>query len=243
MERAISQSSCNSTPVSAAKAAKSSSLRIWSMLCASLPCMRSPAAFTRQPLQREWSKSRNSSTASSSPKPKPSRQPATASLFCSWERSASSSDAVTSMRKSDLSCGFVSSRSFSNLKSHWSTSSRSFCTSSGVTTGWLISLKTLLDNKPLFAAWTISLVASWSILKNCGTQFVSVETSSSLNFPCSSNFCLMNMLHQRETMRSSTFCIFFWSRPRMPPTWGLARSQTSREAPSWHVTAFQAKMP
>mmetsp|Transcript_87734 Transcript_87734/g.232901 ORF Transcript_87734/g.232901 Transcript_87734/m.232901 type:complete len:206 (-) Transcript_87734:190-807(-) len=205
--------------------------------------MRSPTAFTRQPLHRCRNKSCNSSSASSSASPKASRLLASMSCFCSFVTSGSSRLAVTSTRKNALSCGLVSSKSFSSLRSHAVTSSRSFCTSSGVTDGLFKSLSALPTSMPLLVACTMSFVTSLSIPKNCGTQLVSVPMSDSVSSPCSPIFCLMYMLHQRETMRMSTFSMSASLRPRMPPTCGLARCQTSREALSWHVTAFHAKMP
>mmetsp|Transcript_109916 Transcript_109916/g.354911 ORF Transcript_109916/g.354911 Transcript_109916/m.354911 type:complete len:239 (-) Transcript_109916:1079-1795(-) len=205
--------------------------------------MRSPTAFTRQPLQRLRSRSLSSSEASSSPRPKASRLLSTLSRFWWSARSRSSRRAVTSTRKSDLSCGRVSSRSFSSRRSQASTSSRSFCTSPGVTLGRFSSRRALPTSMPLFAPWTMLFVTSLSMPKKVGTQSVSVEMSSWLSFPPSPIFCLMNMLHQRETMRTSTFSMRSGLSPRMPPTWGFARSHLSRVTLSWQVTAFQAKMP
>mmetsp|Transcript_38691 Transcript_38691/g.115592 ORF Transcript_38691/g.115592 Transcript_38691/m.115592 type:complete len:245 (-) Transcript_38691:2148-2882(-) len=244
MAGATSQSGRSSRPSAVStNAARSSSRCISLTAWAWLPCIRSPTAFTRQPLQRACIRSRSSSAASSSPRPKASRALSTMSCFWSLSTSGSSSFAVTSTRKKALSWGLVSSRSFSSRRSQASTSSRSFCTSSGVTAGLFRRRRALLTSMPLFAPCTISLVTSLSMPKNMGTQLVSVEMSSSLSSPCCPIFCLMNMLHQRETMRTRTFCIPSSSRPKTPPTCGFARCHLSRETLSWHVMAFQAKMP
>mmetsp|Transcript_20796 Transcript_20796/g.58109 ORF Transcript_20796/g.58109 Transcript_20796/m.58109 type:complete len:250 (-) Transcript_20796:2418-3167(-) len=207
------------------------------------PCMRLPTAFTRQPLHRLRRRSESSALASSGPRPKASRLEAKASNFCSMVNSVLSSEAPTSTRKRFLSCGRVSSMSFSSVKSHIPMSSRSLCTSSGVTLGWFNSLKTLACSMPLLAVLTISFVKSLSMLKNVGTQSVRVEMSVLESSPCSWSFCLMNILHQRDTILWKTF--FCWSalRPRIPPKCGFARSHFSRQVASWQVTAFHAKIP
>mmetsp|Transcript_59497 Transcript_59497/g.117911 ORF Transcript_59497/g.117911 Transcript_59497/m.117911 type:complete len:203 (-) Transcript_59497:2369-2977(-) len=202
--------------------------------------MRSPTALTRQPLQRETKSCATSSAASFCPRPKASRLTSIASCFCAVVKSGSSRVAPTSTQKRERSCGRVSSKSFSSVKSQESTSSRSCCTSLELNFGMFKSLKTLLTSMPLLASWTIFTVTSLSMPKNVGTQLVSVEMSSSLSFPFSPIFCLMNILAQRETMRISTFIIFSELRPRMAPTCGLQRSHLSRFTVSWHVTVFHA---
>mmetsp|Transcript_43994 Transcript_43994/g.133244 ORF Transcript_43994/g.133244 Transcript_43994/m.133244 type:complete len:243 (-) Transcript_43994:1038-1766(-) len=231
----------NSMPsICSANPATSSSLCISLMAWASLPCRRSPTALTKYPWARALTKSSSSSRASFSVSPKLPWLASTASAFSASVSASSSNAAMISTRNSDLSCGFVSSKSFWMLRSHVSTSSRSFCTSAATTFGWLRSLRTLLCNKPLFVDCTKSAVTASSMPKKVGTQFVRVEISSLPNSPFSAICCLMNMFAHRETIRTMTFCCLSGAKPRMPPTCGLAAVQVSRTALSWQVTAFHA---
>mmetsp|Transcript_44270 Transcript_44270/g.111260 ORF Transcript_44270/g.111260 Transcript_44270/m.111260 type:complete len:280 (+) Transcript_44270:211-1050(+) len=244
MDGATSQSKFNFRPSTPrAKSARSSSRRISPTAMVSLPCRLSPTAFTRQPRVRAFSRSCSSTVASRSSRLKLSLLWAIASCFSSLVLVVSSRIAVTSTRNKDLSCGFVSSKSFCKTKSQASTSARNLVTSSGVTLGWLSNFKTLLCRTPLFAACTMSLVTSLSMPKKVGTQLVSVEISSSPSLPLSAIFCLMNMFAQRDTIRTIVFCICSWLIPRIPPTWGLAACHLSRDPLSWQVTAFHAKIP
>mmetsp|Transcript_126211 Transcript_126211/g.338645 ORF Transcript_126211/g.338645 Transcript_126211/m.338645 type:complete len:219 (-) Transcript_126211:1298-1954(-) len=171
--------------VSAAKAASRSRRCICRTAPASLPCSESPTAFTRHALQRSRRRACNSSSASWSPRPQLSRAESMRSLFPSKVSSGSSSPAATSTRKSDRSCGRVSSRSFSSTRSHLATSACRSRTSAGETACLFSNRRTLLWSIVLFAVWTMVFVTSSPMPKNLGAQFVRVSTSALLSSPWS----------------------------------------------------------